>query len=141
MIDGYIKKMLVISTILLLSAATVGSSYIAQEEKTIESSDTPENYLGEIQITRDDWNKDNIFSPQSNTLKKLVGIMLNTPEIKDSIDNIHKSDNSLDRSSISKIITDWVSGRSIEFIANTYYNNDVSKCTKALIGQLPAGHF
>ena len=92
--------------------------------------------LSEIQITRDDWNKDSIFSPQSNTLKKLVGIMLNTPEIKDSIDNIHKSDNSLDRSSISKIITDWVSGKSIEFIANKYYNNDVSKCTKAVYSNI-----
>ena len=92
--------------------------------------------LQEIQITRNDWNKDNIFSPQSNTLKKLVGIMLNTPEIKDSIDKIHKSKNSLDRSSISKIITDWVSGKSIEFIAKKYYNNDVSKCTKAVYSNI-----
>jgi len=94
------------------------------------------NQLKAIEIKREDWDINNMFSPQSKTLQKLVGIMLNTPEIKKSIDEINSFDKSADKNSISKIITDWVSGKSIEFIAQKYYENNISKCTKAIYSNI-----
>lgn len=94
------------------------------------------NQLKGIEIKREDWNVNNMFSPQSKTLQKLVGIMLRTPEIKKSIDEINSFDKTVDKNSISKIITDWVSGKSIEFIAKKYYNDDISKCTKAIYSNI-----
>lgn len=97
------------------------------------------NNLKEIKIKRDDWNKDNMFSFQSGTLRKLVGIMLHTPEIAKSISEIGRSGKNYDQTYISNIITDWVSGKSIEQIAKKYYSNDakgISKCTKDIYSNI-----
>lgn len=102
---------------------------------TVSISNTISQLKG-IEIKREDWNANNMFSPQSKTLQKLVGIMLKTPEIKQKIDEINSFDKSVDKNTISKIITDWVSGKSIEFIANKYYENNISKCTKAIYSNI-----
>lgn len=102
---------------------------------TVSISNTISQLKG-IEIKREDWNANSMFSPQSKTLQKLVGIMLKTPEIKQKIDEINSFDKSVDKNTISKIITDWVSGKSIEFIANKYYENNISKCTKAIYSNI-----
>ncbi len=94
------------------------------------------NQLKGIDIKREDWNANNMFSSQSKTLQKLVSIMLKTPEIKQKIDEINSFDKSVDKNSISKIITDWVSGKNIEYIARKYYENNISKCTKAIYSNI-----
>jgi superfamily II DNA/RNA helicase len=93
--------------------------------------------LGNTGITSADWNRNRLFSHQNTNLQKLVGIMLRTPEVRKQIEDINKNDKVIDHSIISRIITDWVNGSSIETLAGAYFpGKDTSKsienCTQIL---------
>lgn len=88
-------------------------------------------------LTPNDWNKNQLFSEQNQSMQKLIGIMLNTYEIKKSIDELATGGQPLDRSSIARLIIDWVNGRDIASISSRFYPNDepniaIQKTTKAL---------
>ena len=88
-------------------------------------------------ITPNDWNKDQLFSEQNQSMQKLVGIMLNTYEIRKSIATLSTSERPLDQSSIARLIIDWVNGQSVSHIASRFYpdeelNNAIQKTTQAL---------
>jgi hypothetical protein len=88
-------------------------------------------------LTPQDWNKNQLFSEQNQSMQKLIGIMLNTYEIRKSIDELNTGGQPLDRSSIARLVIDWVNGRSIAAISSRIYPNDepniaVQKATKAL---------
>lgn len=96
--------------------------------------------LKEIDISKESWKKHNLFSPESGTLQKLVGIMLKTPEIKKQIEDINVSGTGIINSSVANIINDWVSGKEIKEIAKKYFDGDdekaISKCTKAIYSKI-----
>ncbi len=84
-----------------------------------------------------DWNKNQLFSEQNQSMQKLVGIMLNTYEIKKSIEDLNTGGQPFDRSSIARLIIDWVNGRDIASIASRIYPNEqadaaIQRATKAL---------
>jgi superfamily II DNA/RNA helicase len=88
-------------------------------------------------ITPNDWNKNQLFSEQNQSMQKLVGIMLNTYEIRKSIETLSTSERPLDQSSIARLIIDWVNGQSVSRIASRFYpdeelNNAIQKTTQAL---------
>lgn len=88
-------------------------------------------------ITPNDWNRNQLFSEQNQSMKKLVGIMLNTYEIKKSIEELSSSERPFDQSSIARLIIDWVNGQNISIIAGRFYPNEdlnisIQKTTKAL---------
>jgi hypothetical protein len=88
-------------------------------------------------LSPQDWNKNQLFSEQNQSMQKLVGIMLNTYEIRKSIDELNAGGQPLDRSSIARLIIDWVNGHDIATISSRIYPNDeshiaVQKATKAL---------
>ena len=88
-------------------------------------------------ITPNDWNKNQLFSEQNQSMQKLVGIMLNTYEIRKSIETLSNSERPLDQSSIARLIIDWVNGQSVSRIASRFYpneelNNAIQKTTQAL---------
>lgn len=88
-------------------------------------------------ITPNDWNKNQLFSEQNQSMQKLVGIMLNTYEIKKSIETLSNSERPLDQSSIARLIIDWVNGQSVSRIASRFYpgeemNTAIQKTTQAL---------
>ena len=88
-------------------------------------------------ITPNDWNKNQLFSEQNQSMQKLVGIMINTYEIRKSIETLGTSDRPLDQSSIARLIIDWVNGQSVSRIASRFYpdeelNNAIQKTTQAL---------
>lgn len=88
-------------------------------------------------ITPQDWNKNQLFSEHNQSMQKLVGIMLNTYEIKKSISELNSGERSLDQSSIARLIIDWVNGHNISRLASRFYPNDdlniaIQKTTKAL---------
>jgi replicative superfamily II helicase len=93
--------------------------------------------LASAGITPNDWNKNQLFSEQNQSLQKLVGIMLNTYEIRKSIETLSNNERSLDQSSIARLIIDWVNGQSVSRIASRFYpddelNNAIQKTTQAL---------
>jgi replicative superfamily II helicase len=68
--------------------------------------------------------------------------MLKTPEISSSIEKLSSWDSAFDRTSISKMVIDWVNGKSINFIADRYFSNEtdsrkrIEKCTRAMYSHL-----
>lgn len=88
-------------------------------------------------LTPQDWNKNQLFSEQNQSMQKLIGIMLNTYEIRKSIEELNQGGQPLDRSSIARLVIDWVNGRDLPAISKRIYPNDepniaVQKATKAL---------
>jgi len=88
-------------------------------------------------LTPQDWNKSQLFSEQNQSMQKLIGIMLNTYEIRKSIEELNTGGLPLDRSSIARLVIDWVNGRDIATISSRIYPDDesyiaVQKATKAL---------
>ena len=88
-------------------------------------------------LTPQDWKKSQLFSEQNQSMQKLIGIMMNTYEIRKSIKDLSPGDLVLDRSSISRLVIDWVNGRDIASIASRFYPGEeseqaIQKTTKAL---------
>ncbi len=93
--------------------------------------------LSSAGITPNDWNRSQLFSEQNQSMQKLVGIMLDTYEIRKSIEKLSNSDRPFDRSSIAKLIIDWVNGQSVTQIARRFYpdadlSDAIQKTTHAL---------
>ncbi|WP_461641115.1 DEAD/DEAH box helicase [Labilibaculum euxinus] len=98
--------------------------------------------LREANLNSADWQKNQLFSQQNHSLQKLIGIMLKTPEIRSSIESLSSGDIPFDRTSISKMMIDWVNGKSINYIAERYFSNEtdsrkrIEKCTRAMYSHL-----
>ncbi|HPQ28373.1 MAG TPA: DEAD/DEAH box helicase [Desulfobacteraceae bacterium] len=88
-------------------------------------------------LTPQDWNKNQLFSEQNQSMQKLIGIMLSTYEIRKSIDELNQGGQPLDRSSIARLVIDWVNGHDLATISMRIYPKDepniaIQKATKAL---------
>lgn len=95
--------------------------------------------LSGFNMSSHDWQKNQLFSENNRTMQGLVGIMLNTYEIKNSIQKLTEGGEPLDHSSIARMITNWVNGSDIATIASESYPNDdralaIQRTTKALYG-------
>lgn len=87
-------------------------------------------------LSREDWQKTQLFSEQNQSMQKLIGIMLKTYEIQKSIEKL-KTGESFDQTSIARLVVDWVNGRDIAAIASRFYPREeahlaIQKTTKAL---------
>lgn len=94
--------------------------------------------LRDTGMNKNDWSRTQLFSDQNQNLQKLVGLMLKTPEIRKQITELSNNKKSVDQSSISKMMIDWVNGKSIAFLSTKYFSDEpdsrkrVEKCTKAM---------
>lgn len=99
--------------------------------------------LSNIGLKSSDWKRNQLFSAQNQSLQKLIGLMLKTPEIRPSIQKLSPGDNPLKHSSISKMMIDWINGKPIKFIADKYFSTEtdsrkrIEKCTRAMYSYLP----
>jgi len=92
--------------------------------------------LRRANITPYDWEKNQLFSEHNQAMKKLVGIMLDTYEIRKTFENI-VSGESISHSTIARLIIHWVNGSNIVEIAQRVFPNDdkkkaIQKTTQAL---------
>lgn len=93
--------------------------------------------LASSHISPQDWQRNQLFSENNQTMQNLVGIMLNTYEIKKSIQDLNEGGQPLDQSSIARLIIDWVNGKNLANIASAMYPDTettiaIQKATKAL---------
>lgn len=94
--------------------------------------------LSSMGMGQGDWNKNQLFSENNQNLQKLVGLMLKTPEIRSQVEKLSPSNQEFDRTSISRMMVDWVNGKSISFIASKYFSNETDQrkrieiCSKAM---------
>ncbi len=126
-------------------AASINSGYAKISDSTGFSTISVGKLWGGLRdanLTSTDWHKNQLFSEQNQSLQKLIGIMLKTPEISSSIKELSSGDSALDRTSISRMMIDWVNGKSISFIADRYFSNEsdsrkrIEKCTRAMYSHL-----
>jgi replicative superfamily II helicase len=121
-------------------ASGIDKNHASLSDLTGFSTITIRNLIGQLSdagIKSSDWSPNQLFSKQGDNLKKLVVIMLRAPEIRKQMEEINIGEKSLDRSSIARLITDWVNGKNIESLASTYFPNDnfaksVERCTRIL---------
>ncbi|MCB5231110.1 MAG: DEAD/DEAH box helicase [Candidatus Cloacimonas sp.] len=92
--------------------------------------------LRECKLTPSDWTKKQLFSKENENMRKLVGIMMNTHEIRKSMQSLNLKKSSIDGSIISELLIDWVNGSNIPDIAAKVYpeesENAIAKTAKAL---------
>jgi hypothetical protein len=93
--------------------------------------------LSQFSFSSSDWKKEQLFSEKDQTMKNLVGIMLNTYEIRKSLEDINFGDKVLDQNSISRLIIYWVNGDTISDIAKKLIssgdtNENIKVVSKAL---------
>lgn len=121
-------------------ASTLTLAEAKMSDETGFSSVSVRQMIGRLassNLSPQDWNKSQLFSEQNQSMQKLVGIMLNTYEIKKSIEELNTGGQPLDRSSIARLVIDWVNGRDIASIASRIYPNEeanaaIQRATKAL---------
>ncbi len=99
------------------------------------------NKIKSLKIEQDEWNRDRLFSGSSETLTKLMGVMLDDiPEIKNELSEIRVSGNKIVHASIGGIIADWVSGREIPEISRQYFGGEdvdsIKRCVTAIYGKI-----
>ncbi len=104
------------------------------------------NLLGSLSgagLKSSDWERNQLFSNQNKSLQKLIGMMFKTPEIRKSIEKLSNNSNTIEHVAISKMVVDWVNGKSIKFIADKYFSSEtdsrkrIEKCTRAMYSYLP----
>src|SRR5690606_38226873 len=93
--------------------------------------------LASSNISPQDWQSNQLFSESNQTMQDLVGIMLNTYEIRKSIQDLTEGQQALDRSSIARLIIDWVNGNNLANMATRMYpdlesSKAIQKTTRAL---------
>lgn len=93
--------------------------------------------LASSNISPQDWHRNQLFSENNRVMQDLVGIMLDTYEIRSSIRELSKGNQPLDRTSIAGLIIDWVNGNNLDSIASKIYPEldsitAIQKTTKAL---------
>jgi replicative superfamily II helicase len=112
-------------------------------DSTAFSPETIKSITREVRgtkLTRYDWNANSMFSSEPSSLRKLVGIMLRTPEVQRHLREIKVSGHTITHYSLAKLISDWVVGKDIPEISKTYFGSDecanISDCVSAIYGRL-----
>lgn len=93
--------------------------------------------LRDANLNVDDWKSDQLFSDQNQNMKKLVDMMLDTPEVQKAMEEAAPGGDPIDMTSLSRLIIDWVNGQGISYLASKYFSNldqpkAIEKCSKAL---------
>lgn len=123
-------------------AKTLDKGIASISDSTGFSPETIKNTLYKLKaegFTQSDWSSSNLFSQQSKTLQKLVGVMLSTPEINRNLKDIDVGGGQ-SHAVLSKIVTEWVLGNDLKTIAKSHFGGDsqeaISACTRAIYGKL-----
>lgn len=89
-------------------------------------------------MEQDVWDSSRLFKSGSE-LKDLMGVMLGIPEIKESLKDV-ASNSSVTGQYLADIISDWVEGKEMTEIANTYFNqgdsDSLTKCCRAIYSKI-----
>lgn len=97
--------------------------------------------IGALKIPQSEWNSSRLFSGETNTLTKLVGLMLHDiPETRKSLSEIEIPGTRLDGNTLSKIIGEWVSGKSVTEISKKYFKGEdttsITRCVTAIYSKI-----
>ncbi|MFB8017285.1 DEAD/DEAH box helicase [Streptomyces rubiginosohelvolus] len=98
--------------------------------------------LSDSRIDAEIW-EEPLYGASARPLSGLVGVMLEVPELRESLLPIITDYESRSGDFIAHVIRDWVNGASIPDLASTYFKRDgdsdltaVTKCCQRLFGQM-----
>ncbi|MGW2961229.1 DEAD/DEAH box helicase [Streptomyces sp. NPDC001220] len=107
-----------------------------------ESVSSALSRLSNSQIDAAVW-EESLYEGSARPLSKLVGVMLEVPELRENLLPIITDYESRSGDFIARVIRDWVNGASIPTLASTYFKRDgdsnlaaVTKCCQRLFGQM-----
>lgn len=97
--------------------------------------------LSEAQISPDTW-ADPIFGDDRRPLRDMVGVMLQVPELRESL--IEAASDATDQSGyIANVVHDWVNGMSLAELASTYFSSGrgdslgaITRCCQRIYGDI-----
>ena len=79
----------------------------------------------EHRLTMSDWEPSSLFGKGgTSTLSKLIGVMMEIPQLRNSLDEIGST--GLSHAHIAKLATAWVTGKSIKELAKEFFANSTS---------------
>ncbi|MGE4530918.1 MAG: DEAD/DEAH box helicase [Acidithiobacillus sp.] len=97
---------------------------------------------GEAGIGKDAWDAQTLFSQEGGTLKKMMGVLLKVPELRDSLEAV-TGNKGPDGDKLALIIKDWVSGCSLPVIAQRHFSqngrdaiDELTACGQNIFGKL-----
>lgn len=93
-------------------------------------------------IKKSSWNADTLFSSTSQDLRKMMGVLLRVPELRDNLAEVTGGHNP-DGKKLAEIIKDWVNGKSLNDIAKSHFTKEgrdteqaITECCKQLFGKI-----
>lgn len=97
------------------------------------------------ELSRDSW-EDSIFESDDRRLQKMMGVLLDVPELRQNLTDVLGGEVP-DGNSLAQMVKDWVNGRSLLDISEEYYleaeqpsekerTTALSKCCSRLFGKL-----
>ena len=86
---------------------------------------------GQEDIGKDAWNPQTLFGSESDTLKKMMGVLLKVPELRDNLEEVTGKEGP-NGDKLALIIKDWVSGCSLPDIAQRHFSKEGRNATDAL---------
>lgn len=98
---------------------------------SLQSIKTAMIAAGQEGIGKDAWNAQSLFSQESDTLKKMMGVLLKVPELRDNLEEV-TGNAGPNGDKLALIIKDWVSGCSLPDIAQRHFSKDGRDATEAL---------
>jgi hypothetical protein len=98
---------------------------------SLQSIKTAMKAAGEEGIGKDAWDSHTLFGRESDTLKKMMGVLLKVPELRDNLGEVTGKEGP-NGDKLALIIKDWVSGASLPDIAQRHFSKDGRDATDAL---------
>ncbi len=98
--------------------------------------------IGEAGLQADMWDSRSLFSGANEDLRKLMGLILQVPELRANLDFV-PGGTELSGSLLAEVTSDWVQGRKLTEIAEEYFTKSkggpetaMTDCCKAIYGKL-----
>ena len=86
---------------------------------------------GQEGIGKDDWNTHALFGSDSDTLKRMMGVLLRVPELRQNLEEVTGTAGP-NGDKLALILKDWVSGCTLPDIAQRHFSKDGRDATEAL---------
>ncbi len=109
---------------------------------SLQSIRTVLQAAGQERIGADTWNAESLFSQGNNDLRKMMGILIRVPELRENLEAV-TGGSAPDGDKLALIIKDWVNGAPIPDIAKHYFQGDgddevqaITKCGQNLFSKL-----
>ena len=102
--------------------------------------------LSEERITRDIWDPEKLFSSDNRNLKRLMGVLLSIPELRENL-KVATGGRGPDGDLLARMVRSWVKGTSLPDMAKEYFSKDtegrdidpiqaLTKCCRNIYGRL-----